>query len=377
MKRSALVCLAGLLALAVSAAEKEAKNPNEPDALFDEPRVVQLRIEIPTASLEVLKKDPRMYAKASVREGEKVYADAGIRLKGSATVQALDRKPGLSLKFNEFVTGTRFHGHTRVLLNSVAQDPAYLCEVLNGELYRAAGVPTPKANFARVELNGRDLGLYVIAQTVTGPFLAQYFKKGKGNLYEGENADVDERLEKDSGDESKDQGDLKALAAAAQLGDPGQRLRKLGELLDLDRFLTLCALDVLTGNPTGYALGRNNYRVYHDPNSNRLVFIPHGLDRLCEKVNAPLLPEWKGLVAKAVIETSDGQRRYREQMARLLATVFKVDAVQARITELAGQARPGVPQSLVKDFEAAVAQLRERVAERAKAVEQQLKQPPK
>src|SRR5882724_5892184 len=81
----------------------EAKtNAAAADDLFSEPKVLQLKIEIPAASLDALKKAPKTYVKATVREGDTVYADAGVRLKGNAKSEALEKKPGLTIKFNEF-----------------------------------------------------------------------------------------------------------------------------------------------------------------------------------------------------------------------------------------------------------------------------------
>jgi len=350
----------------------------EVDELFDRPRVLPLKIEIPGPSLEELKKEPKKYVKANVREGDKTYAEVGIRMKGSGSFQSIEKKPSLSIKFNEFVTGALFHGHSRILLDSSAPDPSYLMAAIGGEIFRAANVPAPKISFAQVELNGQNLGLYVLEQAVNRDFLSEYFQKTKGNLYEGDNADVNEKLDRDGGEKSQEQPDLRALASAAREGDPATRLKKLSGVLDLDRFISLAAVDVFTWNQSGYTLGRNNYRVYHDPNSNLMVFIPHGLDELFGKTGGALMPEWKGLVAKAVFETQEGQRRYREQMARLLGTAFKPEPQQAKINELSGKIRPIVTRdaNAVKAFDTATAQLRERIAERARYIDQQLKTQP-
>jgi spore coat protein CotH len=360
--------------LAGADAEKAKKNdPNAPDELFDTPRVWQLKIEVPAAGVESLKRDPKEYVKATVRAADKVYADVGVRLKGGGGFQALDKKPSLTIKFNEFVSGTKFLGHSRVALNNAADDPSYLCEAIGGDLFRAADVPAPKTAFARVEINGRDQGLYVLAEAVNQNFLARYFKKPKGNLYEGANADVNEKLEQDAG-EARDQADVKNLARAAQESDPGQRWKKLATVLDLDRFISFAAAEAFAWHHRGYALARDNYRLYADPASNQLVFIPHGLDQLFGKVNGPITNEWKGLVARAVLDTPEGQRKYRERLAQLLAGPWKTETLHARLNELAARARPGLGKDAagVKAFDAAVAQLKERIAGRVKAVDAQL-----
>ena len=347
--------------------------------LFAAPKVHRLKIELSDSARESLTKNPKQYVKASVREGDRSFPDVGVRLKGSATFETVDKKPGLSLKFNEFVKDQEFHGRSRILLNNARQDPTYLCEAIGGEIFRAAGVPAAKVTYARVEINGRDLGLYVVAEAANKDFLSQYFKKAKGNLYEGSNNDVTDKLEKDGGDSSTEQPDLRALANAAKESDLAQRWKKLTTLLDIDRFIAFAAVEVLTGHHDGYTMDKNNYRIYHDPASGQMVFLPHGLDQLFAKTDEPLIPEWKGTVAKAVLHTPAGQKQYLEKMSGLLHSAFKPEALQSRINELASTIRPALAESnsaAAKAFDDAVTKLRENIARRAVFIEQQLKTQP-
>jgi spore coat protein CotH len=359
------------------AASKKPKSDTED--LFAKSKVFDIKIEIPSASLASLKSDPRKYVKGVIREGDKVYADAGIRLKGSGSFQPLEKKPSLAIKFNEFVSGVRFHGHTKLFLNNSHQDPTYMCEAVGSEIFRGADVPAPRINYARVELNGRDLGLYVLAEAVNKDFLGKYFTRTKGNLYEGSNVDITDKLEKDSGDESKDQKDLKALAAAVKEADPATRLKNVSALLDVKRFISFAATEVFIVHHDGYTMDRNNYRIYSDPATNQMVFIPHGYDQLFGKTDAPLLPQWKGLVAKAILETPEGKAKYLERMNQLVGTAFKPDPITAKITELAAVIKPalGPEAAQAQPFDAAVAQLKSRIADRVKFVEAELKKQPK
>ena len=322
-----------------------------------------------------MKKDPRTYVKAGVREGGQTFRDVAVRLKGSGSFQSVDKKPSLALKFNEFVPGQKFHAHTKFFLNNSHQDKSYLCETVSGQIFRDAGVPAARTAFARVELNGRDAGLYVITEAINKEFLARHFKKTKGPLYEGSNNDITDKLDQDSGDDTIGQQDLKDLARAAQEPDAGQRWKKLAPLLDLDRFITFVAVEVLVWHQDGYSMDRNNYRIYHDPASNKLVFLPHGLDLLFGKPNGPLWPEWKGLVARAVLETPDGKQRYLDRLAKLLSTVAPVAILQSRTQELAGKIRPSLTEKEAKGFDAAVARLRENMAQRGAFLALELNKP--
>src|SRR5437763_3675024 len=300
--QSIAVLVAFLCSLLYAGAATTKKAKTEADDLFAQPKVLEIKIEIPSASIESLKNDPHKYVRGVVRDGSRVFTDAAIRLKASGSFQPIEKKPSLAIKFTEFISGSRFYGHSKLCLDNSRQDPTFVCQAIGGDLFRAAGVPAPRHNFAHVELNGRDLGLYVIEEAVNKEFLAKYFSRTKGNLYEGSSADITEKLEKDSGDESLDQKDVKALAAAAKEPDPATRLKKLNSLLDVDRFISLAATEVFTWHRGGYSLDKNNYRIYNDPGTNQMVFIPHGFDQLFGKPKGPLFPEWKRLLAKAIID---------------------------------------------------------------------------
>ena len=369
----------GLVTLSLAAAGEKSEKPegaSGQDDLFAQPKVWRLKIELPPAAQEALRKDPKTYVKATLREGTVTLADVGVRLKGNGSFQGLDQKPSLAIKFHEFTPGQKFHGVSKVLLNNSRQDPTCLCEALGGEVFRAAGVPAARVTFARVELNGRDAGLYTLVEAANRDFLSQHFKKSKGNLYEGSNNDVTDKLDKDSGDAATEQTDLKALATATKEPDPAQRWRKLAALLDVERFISFAAAEVITWHHDGYTMDRNNYRIYHDPASDQMVFLPHGLDQLFGKADGPLIPDWKGLVAKSVLSTPTGQARYLEKMSSLLNTVFKADALQARVNELSAMIRPSLAETSsgqTKAFDDAVTKLREHIARRATFIGQQLK----
>src|SRR5262249_1321226 len=219
------------------------------------------------SALDALRRAPKDYVKAILTEGGRVYANAGLRYRGSNSPAG---KPGFTIKFNEFVSGQRFHGQSKIMLENPAQDPSYLSELIANDLFRAAGVPAPRNAFARVQLNGKDLGLYVLSEGVNKDFLGRHFERAKGNLYEGDHNDVTDKLDKDSGDDHKDQPDLQALANAARESDAGQRWQRLQKLLDVDRFTAFLAAEVLTWHTSGYALKTGKYRVYHDPATDKM-----------------------------------------------------------------------------------------------------------
>jgi spore coat protein CotH len=360
--------LAGLLA----AAEKTKSAANGGSDLFAPPQIVELQLTVGDSALGALKTDPKSYVKATVTEGEHAYANVGLRYKGSADS---GKKPGFTVKFNEFTPGQKFHSQAKLVFDPAANDPTFLTEWLATDLFRAAGVPTPRIAFAVVTLNGKNLGLYVLSEGVNKDFLGRHFERAKGNLYEGDACDITGKLDKDSGDDSKTQPDVDALASAAKEPDSAQRWSKLAKVLDCDRFAAFLAAEVLTAHTGGYALGTNKYRIYHDPATGKMVFLPHGVNEAFTRVDLPIRPEVRGLVAQSFLASPDGGRLYREHLGKLVQQHFQVKVLQTRLDEMAHRLSPVLAKcdpAAGEKYEASVAQLRDRLAKRAYVLSQEL-----
>ena len=361
------------------------------DDLFTGTVVRKIRIEIPKEGLAKLRRyhwerngnhEERATVPATLQEGDTVYTNVALHLKGAeGSFRPVDHNPAMTLNFDKFARGQRFHGLQKISLNNSVEDPTFLTEKICRELFAAAGVPVPRADFANVELNGRPLGLYVLVEGWNKQFLKRYFKNPNGNLYDsGFIKDINESLEKTSGPDPKDQSDLKTLVAAASEPDLTNRLTRLEKVLDLDQFMTSFALQIMMWNWDGYVMNINNYRIYHDPDSGRLVILPHGLDQMFWKPDGLIFPRMRGMLARAVVQIPEGRRRYLERMSQLLTNVYKVEAITNRVVQQAARIRTTLlahnPQA-AKNHERLVAQLCERIALRARSLEQQLGAPTK
>ena len=309
-------CLcAAVMVQAASEADREA------DELFKDRPPLKIEVTLPDSQWAILQsagmqqRRAKPSAKAQVREGGREYPDVAVSLKGFSTFEPLDGRPSLTLDFNEHIRGQKFHGLTKISLNNSSQDPSRLNERLAREVMAKAGLPVPRATLASVSLNGRNLGLYVLAEAYGGNFLKRQFGDPSGNFYEGGALrDVDRGLQWKSGPVPEDRTDLDRLLQAVKEPDPTRRFAALTNVLDLDRFLTLMAVETMLCHSDSYALNRNNYRIYHDPKSDRLVFLPHGMDRILGShrtgSDLPAVPPARGIVARALMSTPEGRRRY-------------------------------------------------------------------
>ena len=350
----------------VLAADKRARN----DALFTNSVVRAIAIEMPAENVAALKKDPRGWVSCTVKEGAKTYTNVGVHLKGVGSFRPIDQKPSFSFKFNKFVAKQEFYGLSRIALNNSIQDSSYINEALCTQLFRDVGVPAARVTHAWVHLNGRDLGLYVLVEGINKDFLRRHFKSDSGNLYEGYTQDIDEDLDQDNGEDIS-QSDLRALAKAAREPNSNERWERLNKLLDVDRFISMMAGEMLTIHWDGYWINKNNYRIYNDIATGRMVMFPHGLDNMFQQPAWSWRPTMSGLLTRAVLLTGEGQRRYRERISSMLTNEFRVEVLTNRLNEVAARLRP----SLAKrdpEWEQNVDALRGRIVARLQSVSEQL-----
>lgn len=332
----------GLLLLAVFVSLTGVHAANKSDAsepFFRDGRIHTLQIEIAASSLPILKQGQRTYVRATIRDGNSTWRDVGVRLKGHASFQPIDRKPGLALKFNEFVTGQEFHGLSKLNLNNCMHDPSFMREALASQMFEEAGLPVARVAHVRVQLNGRELGFYNLVEGVNKGFLKREFGNASGNLYEGETKDVDQVLDQENGDDTS-QRDLQALARAAR-APVEERMTKLGQVLDVDQFTSFLAMEMLLGSIDGYAFTKNNYRIYSPPKTGRLVFMPHGLDATFGKAN--FTPPQSSLLVKALWEVPEFRANYRSRIDELSVKVWRVDVLTNRLAAMSAKLVTAAP----------------------------------
>src|SRR5262249_15784799 len=129
----------------------------ESDEFFKSGKVLQLVLDLGPKELDSLRREPRKYVKATLKEGDKiVYRDVGVHLKGAAgSFRGIDDKPNVTVNMDKFGGTPRFHGMDKFHLTNSLQDASYLNELICGELFRAAGVPASRVAHTMVTINGK------------------------------------------------------------------------------------------------------------------------------------------------------------------------------------------------------------------------------
>ena len=338
------------------------------DAYFALDRVLRIEIEIAPEDWDTLRHQTRTFEdvmaeiekyslsrpfaniytwfSGTVTVDGETYSNVGVRKKGFLGSQS-DTKPALKLRFDKYVDDQSLGGIIeRMALNNSIQDASMVNTCLAYQIFAAAGSPSPRCNFATVTVNGKNLGLYVHMEEIKKPFLARHFNSAEGNLYEGTVSDFTpdfrRTLEKKTNEGADEWSDIDAVVAALQ--DPSDAgLEALSKAVDLDRFLSFWATEVLVGHWDGYSGDRNNYQFYREPDG-PFVFIPWGVDDTFHLEDDPnpfdniSNPPPSVLALSAIpnrlYNNADWRLRYVVRLNELLDTVWNEEELLASVDQL-------------------------------------------
>lgn len=345
-------------------------------AFFAHPVPSTFKIEIGPAEYQQLSHSPRQYVEGRVCVDGRIYDKVGIRLKGTGTFQPVTKHPNLALKFNWRNPSQAFNGLTKVYLNNSRQDATLLCDATASAIFADAGIAVPRITHARVDLNGRALGLCVVSEAVNKRFLKRHFGKATGLLYEGAFRDIGSRLEQDNGTIS-DASPLMALRSAAAHEDRGVRLDALAKVLDIDRFLDFVSIERMVANWDGYAGHQNNYRLYNDPVSGRFHFIPHGLDNSIFESGMSIMPPRKSILVGAILEAPADRAAFRDRVRTLFPKVFNLEKIEGRLEAQVAKMKQGASGAEIAAIDRRSSLMRQRLQERAAHIRAELEGAPR
>jgi spore coat protein H len=279
------------------------------------------------------------------------YQDVTLRKKGF--LGSLSRlRPSLKLELSDNCEPAC--PFKRLTLNNNLQDASKVRQCITYDLFDQAGLPAPRCNLAHVSVNGEALGTYSNVEPIHKPFLERYFGDTSGNLYEGQGTDFVaedvERLQLKTNEKADDRSDARRLSTALE-ADDAELPSQLAEVLDIDRFRTFWAMEVLTGEQDGYSGNTNNYYAYSDPESGRFYFIPWGADgtfaetNVVDPLNTTRTVYARGRIANRLYGIPDERERFRARLRELAETLWNEDALEAELTRLSALAGDAWPNA--------------------------------
>lgn len=286
----------------------------EPDdearALFDSSEVRTFEVSLSEEDLARIDAQPsaELTVPATMRFDGRDYGAIGIRYKGSAgaflqpctdaTQPGRGRgvktgKCSIKLDFGFQDDKARFFGLKKLNLHSMGRDPSLMREQLGYGLFREEGIASPRTNYARLMINGKLEGLFLMVEQIDARFTRSRFSEGgDGNLYKEiwplypTRGPYRKALETNEGDDTNVDKML-SLAWTLQLS-PQSAL----DWVDTQYSLRYLAVDRLTVNddgalhwycfvPEGNNVGpfnNHNYYWYEAAEAGRLWLIPWDLD---------------------------------------------------------------------------------------------------
>lgn len=159
--------------------------------LYDIPRIVEVKLtfaeknwDVILDSLKQAGNDDRLVG-TLLLNGEK-FDSVGVRYKGNSSYFNVRNSNSSKLPFNIKLNyikkkQTSKGGYKTLKLSNVFRDPSFLREVISYEIARNY-MPSSHANFAKVYINGRYLGLYNNTESVDKVFLKKHFGENEGTL---------------------------------------------------------------------------------------------------------------------------------------------------------------------------------------------------
>jgi spore coat protein CotH len=210
----------------------------------------------------------------------KAYKNVGVHFRGASSFMMVPdgSKRSLNLTFDFVDEKQEIGGYRTLNLLNANGDPTLVRTVVYSQIAKEY-LPTPRANYVRVVINGESWGVYVNAQQFNKDFTRDFFKStggarwkvpgspgGRGGMeYLGDDPATYKRTY-----EIKTKDDPKSWAALITLfrvlnETPPEKLEAaLKPMLDVDGVLKFLALEIALVNSDGYWTRASDYNIYLD-----------------------------------------------------------------------------------------------------------------
>ena len=256
------------------------------------------------------------------------YEGVGVRFRGNTSYMMTgdSQKKSFNIEIDYTDEDQRLMGYKTLNLINCMSDATFMREVLYSNLCRQV-IPSAKANFVKLEINGENWGIYANVQQLNAEFIEDWFPSNNGTRWRAEGnmgggdmgggggraprgtmeggtnevavlAEIAEGgvtsglaaltwLGTDSADyeavyELKNTGQDDPWASLIQACDVlnntpiDQLADELKYVLNVDRALWLCAFEIIFTDDDGYVNKRgSDYCLYYEPETGRLHLIQY------------------------------------------------------------------------------------------------------
>jgi hypothetical protein len=301
---------------------------------------------------------------------------ARMRVKGSVgSFRSIDETPGLTLDGQDDVAV--FRGLRRIHLDNAVQDPGHLDAAFGAAAFRRMGIESPRVQWATVELNGRDLGWYVLKEGFTAQYALRTGGAAGAVLAEPlAGGDLGGPFDLKAGSTEVQRRQARELWARvgdlSRSEDPEARWQGIDRLLGIRELLDFAATEVVLAHRDGYALARNNYRLVFS--AGRVRWVPWGMDQLLVSDGFTVQPEFSGEALRALRQARGFELAWKGAVTRAAAAVLDPSWSETWMRETRDRVAPELRSRERSQLDEGIVELRSRLAGRRQFVSQVLSQ---
>ena len=234
----------------------------------------------------------------------KKYPVVGVHFRGMSSYMGVPAtfKRSLNLSFDMGDKKQRVYGAKTLNLLNGHDDSSMMSTVIYSHTARQY-IPTPKANFVRVVINGECWGVYTSVEQFDKEFLKENYKSSKGTRwkvrgspaggggleYLGDRIDDYKRhYEMKTGDGTDEKAWKAFILLCKTLNEtpPAKLEDALKPMMDIDEVLKFLALDNALINCDGYWIRASDYTIYLDE-AGKFHIIPHDMNEAFRSPQGP------------------------------------------------------------------------------------------
>ena len=328
------------------------------------------------------------WARANVRLDGTEFKDVGLRYKGNLSFQQSSAAAPLfanfKLKIDLHGTTGSWDGEKTFNLHAGVVDTSKMRDALAYAIFRAAGVPAPRTTQAELFFTVPGIyqdapaGLFTLIEDINNRFLERVLPPGTGLMFkpEGLRGGIQDlgdswsayvtRMRPDREATPHEQQRVIEFAKLVSQTNVELFRKRIGDYLDVERFLRFIAVNAMIANTDSYLGGSHNYYVYLDPADDKFRFIPWDQDLSMggrgNNVNGPnILAPYSGdqPLIYWLLDDPAVNARYRAIVREIGTTVFTRTELLKLIDALekVGSGRGPSPRSFIEARAAHVEQL--------------------
>ena len=128
-----------------------------------------------------------MYYECAVTINGERLDNVAIRTKGASSLDDValmkSNRYSFTLKLNKYEKGQDYHGLSKLLLNNNIWDATQMKDAIVYDMCRFIGLPAPLTNYARISVNGKYFGCYLLVEPIDKNFCRRNWPDEVSNIY--------------------------------------------------------------------------------------------------------------------------------------------------------------------------------------------------